>query len=59
HLESLANILLEVGENSDNVSIQQSKLFQKSLLLYEFVEKKDTTFSLERRRKIDRIKSYL
>lgn len=59
HLESLANILLEVGENSANVSIQQSKLFQKSLLLFEFVEKKDTTFSLVRRRKIDRIKSYL
>lgn len=59
HLESLANILLEIGENSENVNIQQSKIFKKSLLLLEEVEKKDSTFSLERRMKIDKVKGYL
>jgi hypothetical protein len=57
NLNRLADILLELVENTSEEHTQQKKmLYKKSLLLLEHVQKSDSTYSMERHEKIERIK---
>ena len=58
HLETLAEILLNVAEEDKDTVIKQTEIYKKCLVLLEYAEKQDTTFSLERRKKIERLKNY-
>jgi hypothetical protein len=57
NLNRLADILLELAENTTEGNTQQKEmLYKKSLLLLEHVQRSDSTYSMERHEKIERIK---
>jgi len=55
-LDKLADILLFIADNNPNGN---KKLYEKCLTIYEYLEKTDTTYALDRHWKIERIKSAL
>lgn len=62
NLNLLADILFEVADNEFENPNQHSKslqLFSKSLLIYEFLEKSENIYSIDRNLKISKIKDIL
>lgn len=62
HLNILADILYELGEigfDHPESHEQSLSMFTQSLLLYEFIEKDEMIYSIDRNLKMTKIKSYL
>ena len=62
HLELLADILYELADSGfDNPETHDQSLsfFKQSLMLFEFIEHDDKTYSIDRNLKITKIKDYL
>lgn len=62
NLNILADIIFEVAEDKFNDPEQHSKslkLFSKSLFLYEFLEKSENIYSIDRNVQISKIRDYL
>jgi len=55
-LERLAEILQLIAENSQECS---NKIYEKCVTIYEYLEKNENIFSLERHWKIQRIKNVI
>ena len=55
NLEKFAEILFKVAENSHEVD---KNFYEKSLVLLEYIEKEENTYSLDRVWKIEKIKTY-
>jgi hypothetical protein len=55
NLDKLAEILLLIADNRED----NKKLFDKCLIIYEYLEKVDSTYSLDRYWKMKRIKNEL
>lgn len=58
HLEQLADILDQLAARAESEQ-KSHKLYEKALLLYEELARTDTSYSLERHYKIERIKKLL
>lgn len=56
-LDQLAAILLAIADNQHDGD--SKKVYHKCLAIYEYLEKVDKTYSVERNMKIDRIKKLL
>lgn len=62
HLEILGDILYEladIGFEDPEKHSQSLSYFEHSLMLFEFIEHDDKTYSIDRNLKITKIKSYL
>lgn len=62
HLEILADILYELGDSGfedPDKHTESVSFFTYSLLLYEFIENDERTYSIDRNLKISKIKVYL
>ncbi len=57
NLNRLADILLILAEDTSGTDMHQKKqLYKKCLLLLEYIQKSDSTYSTERHEKIERLK---
>jgi hypothetical protein len=62
NLDNLAEIFFLIGEELDRTGAEadkKNKLFERSLTIYEYVDKAGSTYSVERHAKIELIKSLL
>jgi hypothetical protein len=59
NLNRLAEILLVLADDADEQGAHKNLLYKKSLLLLEHVQQSDSTYSVERHEKIERIKKIL
>jgi len=57
NLEKLADILLFIAENGSDKD--KSRLYEKCLMIYEYLEKAENVYSLIRQEKIEQIKNIL
>lgn len=58
HLEKLADLFLFLADNTSD-STKQKLVYEKSLLLYKHLDKTESTYSLERYAKSERISQLL
>jgi hypothetical protein len=56
NLNRLADILLMLADDANEQGTQKNLLYKKSLLLLEHVQRSNSTYSMERHEKIERIK---
>jgi hypothetical protein len=56
NLDKLAEILLLIADNGQT---HHKKLYEKCLTIYEYLEKTESIYSLDRQWKIERIKNVL
>ncbi|MEI7492720.1 MAG: hypothetical protein WCK92_15065 [Bacteroidota bacterium] len=62
HFEQLADILFLIAEElstSHSDSLRMKKLYERSLIIYEVLDKTSSTYSFERHMKIEKIKKVL
>ena len=62
NLDALAEIFFLIGEELDRTGTdadKKSRLFERSLTIYEYVDKAGSTYSVERHAKIELLKSLL
>jgi hypothetical protein len=59
NLNHLADIFFVLAEDANEQNTQKELLYKKSLLLLEYVQKSDSTYSMERHEKIERIKKII
>jgi len=61
NLEILAEILMQTGDNfyEINNAHKGESFCQTSLLIYEYLEKSDNTYSFERKEKVEKLKTLL
>jgi hypothetical protein len=60
NLNRLADVLLQLADDATESDTHQKKLlYKKSLLLLEYVQRSDSTYSMERHEKIERIKKLI
>jgi hypothetical protein len=59
NLNRLAEILLILADDANEQDAQKDLLYKKSLLLLEHVQRSDSTYSMERHEKIERIKKII
>jgi len=62
NLEALAEILCLVADDADsdkNDNSRKAKMYERSLIIYEYVNKVSSTYSLERHQLIEKIKKAL
>lgn len=56
-LERLADIFLTIADNDEHNPARNNILYEKSLVLYEYLERSETTYSMERSKKIARLRN--
>lgn len=59
NLNRLADILLVFADDANEQGTQRDLLYKKCLLLLEHVQQSDSTYSMERHEKIERIKKII
>ena len=59
NLDKLAELLFTIAGMKQAIGENSDKLFKQCLTIYEYLEKVETTYSYERRQRIERIKSFL